>query len=94
MSTNHDSSTGHLQVKHQHAMLRMGNLGATETWDFLRGNTWKNMETMENPWKTMGKPGEKSIFEVGEKRMENLRMLGLPFIIWTLLPIGGYAGAG
>lgn len=27
VSSNHDSSTGHLQVKHQHAMLRMGLLG-------------------------------------------------------------------
>ncbi|CAJ1385461.1 unnamed protein product [Effrenium voratum] len=43
VTSNHDSSTGTLQVKHQHAMLRMG-------------------------------------------------MLGLPFIIWTLLPIAGYAG--
>lgn len=42
VSINHDSSTGHLQVKYQHAMLRMG-------------------------------------------------MFGLPFIVWTLLPIGAYA---
>eukprot|EP00913_Durusdinium_trenchii_P013148 g12341.t1 len=39
---NHDSSTGYVQVKHQHAMLRMG-------------------------------------------------MFGLPFIVWTILPIAGYA---
>lgn len=42
VSTNHDSSTGHLQVKHKQAMLRMG-------------------------------------------------MFGLPFIVWTLLPMGAYA---
>ncbi|CAK9087224.1 Tenascin-X (TN-X) (Hexabrachion-like protein) [Durusdinium trenchii] len=42
VSSNHDSSTGYVQVKHQHAMLRMG-------------------------------------------------MFGLPFIVWTILPIAGYA---
>lgn len=104
-----------VQVKYQHAMLRMGPLGAAfakGVTDVMQTSVTSELAIPEldiyklywispmsdHAWRLKKRISyvEFQISTVTLPQKINpltLRMFGLPFIVWTLLPIGAYAGA-